>query len=190
MRTADVDILIVPDWAGAGPDHWQSRWARSLRTARSVVPAAGSKTGREDWVEAIIKAVADAARPAVLVAHGSGVAAVAHAAPELEGRGVAAAYLVAPTDLEAAESWLSIRGRFTPLPLAPLLFPSLLVASANDPHCTIDRARQFAAAWGATFVPAGEAGHIDDASGHGPWPEGLMRFGLLLSRIGSAPPRR
>ena len=34
MKTADVDILIVPGWQDSGPDHWQSRWERSLKTAK------------------------------------------------------------------------------------------------------------------------------------------------------------
>jgi predicted alpha/beta hydrolase family esterase len=37
--------------------------------------------------------------------------------------------------------------------------------------------------WGATLVDAGPAGHINGESGHGPWPEGLMRFGGLLAKI-------
>ena len=39
MRVRDIDVLIVPDWAGAGPDHWQSRWERNLSTARRVEQA-------------------------------------------------------------------------------------------------------------------------------------------------------
>ncbi|HYD14828.1 MAG TPA: alpha/beta hydrolase, partial [Hyphomicrobium sp.] len=36
MKTSDVDILIVPGWSSSGPDHWQSRWERTLKTARRV----------------------------------------------------------------------------------------------------------------------------------------------------------
>jgi predicted alpha/beta hydrolase family esterase len=48
----------------------------------------------------------------------------------------------------------------------------LLVASRTDPHCTYERAEDYAYAWGSALVDAGEAGHINVASGHGPWPEG------------------
>src|SRR5690606_7027452 len=108
---------------------------------------------------------------------------VVHAAPLLAKAGVAGAYLVAPVDLEGSVTWPALRGGFAPMPLAPLPFPAVLVASSNDPNCTMERARAFAVAWGATLVPAGDAGHIDTASGHGPWPEGLMRFGLFLSGL-------
>ena len=185
MRTSDVDILLVPDWAGSGPDHWQSRWGRSLSTARIIAQGDLGTPRKDDWVGRIVEAVRQARRPVVLVAHSGGVAAVAHAAPLLTGLDVAGAYLVAPADLEEADEG-SAEGAFTPMPLAPLPFPAVVVASSSDPHCSMERARTFAEAWGATLVPAGDAGHIDDESGHGPWPEGLMRFGLFLSRLGPA----
>ena len=58
-------------------------------------------------------------------------------------------------------------------PRAPLGFPALLVASENDSWISVEQARSWADIWGAEFVNAGSAGHINVASGHGPWPEGL-----------------
>jgi predicted alpha/beta hydrolase family esterase len=184
MRTSDVDILIIPGWTGSGPDHWQSRWERNLKTARRVEQDDWDTPVKDDWVRRIAQAVSETRRPAVLVAHSCGVAAVAHATTLLDGSRVAGAYLVAPADLEGSGLWPETGGGFTPMPLAPLSFPSIVVASSNDPHCSLDRAREFAAAWGSTLLEAGEAGHINTASGHGPWPDGLMRFGLFLSRLG------
>ena len=43
-------------------------------------------------------------------------------------------------------------------------------------------AEDIAGAWGSLFIDAGEAGHINAASGHGPWPEGSMTFASFLSR--------
>ncbi len=43
MKTSDVDILIIPGWSDSGPDHWQSRWVRNLKTARKVE--------QDNWVE-------------------------------------------------------------------------------------------------------------------------------------------
>jgi predicted alpha/beta hydrolase family esterase len=59
----------------------------------------------------------------------------------------------------------------------------MLVASDNDPLCSIDRAVEFATCWGADFHQAGDAGHINVESGHGPWPEGLLMFTRLMQRI-------
>lgn len=191
MRTSDVDILIVPDWSSSGPDHWQSRWERTLKTARRVVQENWETPEREAWVGRIIEGAVQSARPVVLVAHSLGVAAVAHTAKLIPKGFVSGAFLVAPADVDDAANWPETEGftldgaasGFAPLPLDPLPFPSVLVASSNDPYCRIERATELAAAWGATLVEAGEAGHINSASGHGPWPEGVLRFGTFLQTI-------
>ena len=36
----------------------------------------------------------------------------------------------------------------------------------------------------ATLSDAGESGHINVESGHGPWPEGLLQFGQFLRKLG------
>ena len=58
------------------------------------------------------------------------------------------------------------------MPLHKLPFPSVVVASTNDPYVTPERARLFANAWGSKFVEIGDAGHINGDAGYGPWPEG------------------
>jgi predicted alpha/beta hydrolase family esterase len=192
MRTSEADILIVPGWSDSGADHWQSRWERNLRTARRIEQEDWLRPSRDAWVGRILTAAAGSARPVILVAHSVGVAAVAHAARKMPNGLVAGAFLVAPADVDAAERWPETEGEtfdviasgFAPLPLEPLPFPAILVASSNDPYCEIARARQLADAWGATFVDAGALGHINAASGHGPWPEGLLRFGGFLSGLG------
>ena len=62
------------------------------------------------------------------------------------------------------------------MPLRRLPFPSVLVASTDDPYVTEERARTFAEAWGSRFVSAGDVGHINSQSGLGDWPAG---FALL-----------
>jgi hypothetical protein len=74
-------------------------------------------------------------------------------------------------------------GGFSPIPLARLAFPSLVAASQDDIFVPIQRARDFAQAWGSRFVDLGWAGHVNVDSGHGPWTEGL---GLLESLTGVA----
>lgn len=191
MRTSEVEILIVPGWSGSGPDHWQSRWERSLKTARRIEQQHWRDPERDAWVSRIVAAVAEARLPPVLVAHSLGCVAVAHAAAKLPRGLVAGAVLVAPADVDHAASWPLTDGEmlpaaetgFTPVPLQPLPFPALLVASSDDPYCAPVRARAMADAWGATFVDAGALGHINTASGHGPWPDGLLRFGSFLQGL-------
>ena len=197
MRTNDVDILIVPGWTNAGAEHWQTRWETRLKTARRVEMPDFNKPVCSDWVEAIVAAVEAATRPVVLVAHGCGVPAVAHAGPKLSGARVVGAFLVGPVDVAAREPLEAILAAasaagdhslalpigFDPLPTEPLPFPSLLVASRNDEFCGYDAAGDMALGWGSELVDAGEVGHLNLASGHGPWPEGALRFGAFLRQL-------
>jgi predicted alpha/beta hydrolase family esterase len=155
MRLKDADILLLPGKEGAGEGHWLTRWERKLATARLV-----------DDPARLLEAVAACARRVVLVAHGSG--AMEAASPTLR---VAGAFLVAPLDRQADAAR-------TKLP-----FHAHVIGSEDDPLCSLEAAKALAACWGATFASAGAAGHIDEASGYGPWPEGLMSFGGFMGRL-------
>lgn len=191
MRTSEVDILIVPGWSSSGPDHWQSRWERTLKTARRVEQENWVAPEREAWVGRIIETAVQSTRPVVLVAHSLGVAAVAHMAQRIPKGFLSGAFLVAPADVDNAGDWPETEGLkldgsasgFAPLPLGKLPFPSVLIASSTDPYCKIERAQALSEAWGSTLVEAGDAGHINGASGHGPWPEGVLRFGSFLQGL-------
>ncbi|MCV3241496.1 RBBP9/YdeN family alpha/beta hydrolase [Mesorhizobium sp. ZC-5] len=182
MKVKDADILIVPGYTNSGPEHWQTRWQSKLSTARRVEQAEWSKPVREDWTTNIVEAVNAAERPVVLVAHSLGVPAMIHGIPEFR-TSVAGAFLVAPPDVANPD----IRPRhlmtFGPYPRDPLPFPSITIASRNDPYCAFEVAEDIAAAWGSKFIDAGEAGHLNAEAGFGPWPEGSMTFAQFLSRL-------
>lgn len=183
MRTSECEILIVPGLGGSGPDHWQSRWQQNLSSGRRVEQDDWDAPAPEAWRARLVAAVAAAAKPVVLVAHSLGVVAVAQAAPSLPAGKVRGAFLVGLPDIEDEGAAPPEARAFAPVPRDPLPFPSVLVASRNDPCCAYDRAEDFAYAWGAALVDAGESGHINGASGHGPWPEGLMRFAGFLKKL-------
>ena len=65
--------------------------------------------------------------------------------------------------------------------LQRLPFASLLVASHNDPFCTLARAQTFATAWGGELRDVGDCGHINADSGLGDWPEGRAWLEHLLA---------
>lgn len=182
MRISEADILIVPGLHNSGPGHWQVRWAEKMRTAAIVEQADFDDPDPEDWVDTIVKAVELAERPVVIVAHSLGCIAVAKAAAQLTDGKVKGALLVCPPDVYRDNAPEAVRD-FAPLPRDPLPFPSLLVASSTDFYCALETAADLAGAWGSEFHNAGEAGHINLDSGHGPWPEGLMMFTRLMQRI-------
>ncbi len=182
MKVKDVDILIVPGYTNSGPDHWQTRWESRLSTARRVEQAEWSKPVREDWVANVAKAVNEAERPVVFVAHSLGIPSVVHAIPQFKNR-VAGAFFVAPPDVTNPQIRPKHLMTFGPYPRDPLPCPSITIASRNDPFTSYEVAEDTAAAWGSMFIDAGGAGHINAESGHGPWPEGSMTFGNFLTSL-------
>jgi predicted alpha/beta hydrolase family esterase len=183
MKTSDCDILIVPGYENSGIDHWQSRWERQLSTAWRVEQENWDAPSKNAWVERIAQDVKRAEKPVVLVGHSLGVLAIAHAAPLLQRGKVQGAFLVSMPDVERPDFIPAIDRAFAPIPRDPFPFPSVLVASRTDPHCDYAKAEDIAYAWGAAVVDAGDAGHLNTESGHGPWPEGLMRFAGFLKRL-------
>lgn len=178
-------ILLVPGYSGSGPDHWQSHWERSYPTAVRVEQRDWLRPERAEWVEALDRAVAEAEAPPVLAAHSLGCLAVVHWAAA-HSRPVAGALLVAPPDVEQEDTPEVLRG-FAPVPLRPLPFPGIVVASSDDPYTSLARARAFADAWRARWENVGRAGHINTASGLGRWPGGERLLGELLRAAGRAP---
>jgi hypothetical protein len=183
MKTSDCDILIVPGHTNSGEDHWQSRWERQLSTARRIELDDWHDPKKSAWVEHIVQAVARAEKPVVLVGHSLGVIAVAAAAPLLPSDKVRGAFLVGMPDVERPDFVPAIDRAFAPIPREPLPFPSVLVASRTDPHCSYEKAEDISYAWGSAMVDAGDAGHLNTESGHGPWPEGLLRFAGFLKQL-------
>lgn len=191
MKTADVDIVIVPGWSSSGPDHWQSRWQRNLPNTVRVEQDDWIDANKDAWVGKLIATLATVARPAIVVAHSIGVITLAHAARKLPAEMVTGAFLVAPADVEQAHLWPETEGHtfdhqksgFAPVPKDEFGFPATLVASSSDPYCSLERAEMLAAGWNATLINAGPLGHINVGSGHGPWPEGLLKFGKFLQSL-------
>jgi uncharacterized protein len=184
----DARILILPGLGGSGPEHWQTLWqARDPRCVR-VDQRDWDRPDRGEWVRALDAAVAAGHGPVVLVAHSLACALVAHWTRERGAAGACArvtgALLVAPADVEAPERMPPETHSFAPLPLEPLPFPAVVVASQDDPFVAIERARRFAVSWGARFVDAGARGHLNAASELGLWDEGWRHLEGLLAKLG------
>lgn len=183
-------ILTVPGLGNSGPGHWQSLWEAILPDCRRVDLGLWDDPHRNTWVNKINLAIARAGRPVVLVAHSLGCHAVAWwaeyelrsqrgTAGEAATAPVIGALLVAPPDVEDKPADRRLT-RFAPVPGSELPFPSIVVASRDDPYATIAQARRMARTWGSRFADAGAVGHINARSGIGPWTFGRLLLNQLL----------
>lgn len=169
-----AEILIVPGLRNSGPTHWQSWFEEQLPNTRRVEQANWEKTCLSDWAARVRDAIDAASEPVWIVAHSFGCLASVTAGfvrPEK----VLGTLLVAPADPHRF-------GEPTVLLEERLGFPSLVIASSNDPWVKEDAARHWAEVWGGDFLSIGAAGHINVDSGHGPWPAGLELFDALRLR--------
>jgi uncharacterized protein len=178
-------VLLVPGLWNSGPDHWQSHWEHRYGYER-VLQRDWDHPVCADWIATLETAVSAAnARPGasrlVLAGHSLGCATIAFWAdrflnarthrPPGEAVPIAGALLVAPSDPEEA-SYPKEPVGFSPMPRQVLPFPTIVVASSDDPYVTMDRAKAFADSWGSRFESAGAHGHLNSDSRLGDWPFG------------------
>ena len=173
-------VLIVPGLRDHVPAHWQTLLEAELlaqgEEVRSVPPMGRADLDCAARVAAIEAAAQAIEGPIILVAHSGGCIMVAHWAQQ-STRAVAGALLAAPPDFEtpmpegypsvdelAAAGWL-------PVPRKPLPFPSIVCTSSNDPLGSLERVRTLGQDWGSRLMHLGAVGHLNPASGFGPWPQ-------------------
>ncbi len=185
MKLAEADILIIPGLGNSGEGHWQRRWTERFSTGRIVEQDDWDHPKLNDWTARIEHEIIMATRPVVLVAHSLGVSAVVHTDQWLRDTKVRGAFLVSPPDFESdlPEDVAREIKSFARVPRDPLPFPSMLVISTTDPFGSVEHGVDMATAWGSDLHLQNNAGHINTASGHGPWPEGLLMFTRLMQRL-------
>jgi uncharacterized protein len=180
-------ILIIPGWQNSGPEHWQTLWEQAHPEYQRVEQRDWDRPNRDAWIAALDTAIAAVGASVGLVSHSLGGLVVAHWVARAEPAQVArvrAALLVAPPSPEGIAAVPEIVG-FLPVPRARLPFPSILVASADDPSCAFARAEEYASAWGGRLVNIGAHGHINTDAGFGPWPAGEALLAELLATSNS-----
>ena len=171
-------ILIVPGYDNSGPEHWQTHIEKKRPDAIRVQQRDWLDANCEEWVLRLDEAVERYGDEVTLVGHSCGTMTIVFWATRF-GRPVNGALLVAPTDTELDDLPPGITG-FRPIPRSKLPFPAIVVGSRNDLYMDFERGKQFAQDWGAEFVDAGEAGHINAAAGYGEWKEGEQLLQRLL----------
>ncbi|MBR0969424.1 RBBP9/YdeN family alpha/beta hydrolase [Bradyrhizobium japonicum] len=164
------DIITLPGLGGSGETHWQTIWERTDARFTRFQPASWDQPDLDDWEQSLERTVRRCAKPPVLVAHSLACLLVAHWAARLPSA-IAGAFLVAVPDPDGANFPVQAVS-FRPLPNSPLRFPSLIIASTNDPYGGLEKSEKFARAWQSALIVPGELGHINASSGLGAWPQG------------------
>lgn len=169
--------VIVPGLRDHVAQHWQSLLADSLPQAVSLAPMGRDNLALDARIRALEDTLQELDAPALLVAHSGGCVLVAHWARQTAlAHRVAGALLATPPTFDRplppgypqldaldAAGWL-------PVPDMRLPFPSLVAASRNDPLGDFDAVCRLARHWGSAIEDLGEVGHLNPASGFGPWP--------------------
>ena len=172
-----IHTVIVPGVGGSEHDHWQSWLQRQLKSCSRVQQQDWNKPILHEWVEQFIKKVQSIQEPIQIVAHSFGclttVAALAQH-PELN-QNIKNLVLVAPANPArfgdagfARESQNDYQQYFHQLKLQ---VPTQMIISENDPWLNFQDALQLAKAWKIKPKNLGQVGHINVASGFGPFPE-------------------
>lgn len=178
--------LIVPGLDGSPAPHWQHWWAATDPRALTVDLSDPARPNPALW-EVELAAMVLQHPGSVLVGHSLGAVLIARLLARWPQAKVRAALLVAPAETRGNDRI----GHFGPISERAFHIPAIVVGSQDDPWMSLTRARALARAWGAGFVDLGRAGHINVASGFGPWPLGkALRDDLVLRTIPAPTPAR
>ncbi len=172
-------VLILPGRGDSGEKHWQTFWEHKHPHFQRVRQREWEHPNLGEWVSTLNQAIAADETPAVLVAHSLSVVLVAHWAARYQSP-VKGALLVAPSDVEHPSYPTGTSG-FSPIPLVPLGFPSIVVASTNDERVSLTRAEQFAKAWGSRLEVPGAFGHLGSYAKLADWPYGAGLLDELIN---------
>lgn len=187
--TIEPTVVIVPGLRDHVPDHWQTRLAEDLERVRTVPPLEHDRLSLPARVAALDRVLSEVDGPVVLVAHSAGVMITVHWAQQA-GREIHSALLATPADVETpfppgypTADELNRHG-WQPIPRRRLAFPSIVAASTTDPLASFRRVAGMAEAWGSRLVDLGDVGHLNPASGFGPWDRAgeLLRATVDLGR--------
>jgi predicted alpha/beta hydrolase family esterase len=176
-------MVCVPGWLDSGEDHWQSLWVRDYPSSARVYQRDWQHPVRHEWIAGLEQTLAEQDEPVVLVAHSLGCSTVVHWAAQASASQLSrirGALLVAPPDVDGETFLTTVPAQgFSPEPVTPLPFASILVASDNDRFCGLSAARLRAQHWGCELHVLAGAGHINANSKLRNWPAGQK----LLQRL-------
>jgi len=174
-----IHYFTLPGLGGSDKEHWQSRFEKILPNCKRIEQINWDEPNKEEWIDTIDNAVKgyDLSK-VVFISHSLGGIALSHWANTYNKK-IKGALIVAPPNLDNVSTDIGLDS-FLPVPKGKIDFPTLFIASSNDPWAELEASEQLAQSWGSEFVNVGNAGHINTDSGLGEWNEGLSLLGDLL----------
>ncbi|ALP63464.1 RBBP9/YdeN family alpha/beta hydrolase [Paraburkholderia caribensis] len=184
MALEQQSVIVLPGYMNSGVGHWQTRWEARFPHFSRVPMRDWDHPVCGEWCDTLDAAVAAAKAPVLLVAHSLGCLTVAfwaarHASHDALAK-VAGALLVAVPD-PAGPGFPADAAGFDAVPIDPLPFPSIVVASTDDPYGGVPFSQACATAWGSRWENIGPRGHINADSGLGDWEEGQRWLASMAS---------
>jgi predicted alpha/beta hydrolase family esterase len=179
----EINLLILPGLGNSGEKHWQTFWHEKFKNSTRIVQDNWDEPLREEWLKRLNDEVVKLDKPTIFVAHSLAVSLVQHWAATNSNKNIVGALLVAPADVDSPQHTPEIIRNFAPMPISKLPFPSIVVASENDPYASFERKLYFAEMWGSDFVNVGQKGHINSDSDLKYWEEGQEILSQLIKKI-------
>lgn len=182
-------FLILYGLGGSGPDHWQSWLARGLAARGEAVhyPSLPNPDhpDKDQWLNALAQSMdaIPADEELTVVAHSLACILWFHYAAQGVQRKAEHVFLVAPpsvhTKLDEVASFFPVPARLEEVRNAAV--QTLFIQSSNDPYCTLEDSLVYQGI-GVPHLTLPDMGHINIASGYGPW-EWILKLCLNGSLI-------
>jgi hypothetical protein len=180
-----MEIIYLAGIHNSPPGHWQHHWHRLLG-GTWVDHLDWNRPEAGPWTTDFDEALRKTSGSKILLAHSLGCLTLSRWAEKHQDPNIRGSFLVAPPDPSSTAYPKEALGFGDPFDIA-FPFPTVLVASQDDPYASLDYSKRLAEKWGSEFLDVGKKGHINLGSRLGSWDEGLKAFQTFCQRLGETP---
>jgi len=176
-----LNTVFVAGYGNSIDGHWQEIWHKKTENSYWVEQKEWDSPECSDWVEVLDTLLQSLEGPILLITHSLGGSTLVEWNKK-HSANIVGAFIVAVPDVHSDYFPAAISG-YQELALAPLPFPSMLVASTDDPYASVERAEYLAKHWGSSLTNVGALGHINVASNVADWPAGAKLLDEFIESI-------
>jgi predicted alpha/beta hydrolase family esterase len=175
--------VFVAGYGNSTEGHWQNSWCKITKNSYWVEQDDWNNPNCVGWIESLNALVQSIDGPILLVSHSLGGSTIIEWSKKYSAN-IIGAFMVAVPDVQCEHFPKEISGYQLP-PLEKLPFPSMVLASTNDPYSTLDRSKYFVGIWGSDLTIVGDLKHVNADSNIGEWPYGLNLLNKFITSIDS-----